>query len=89
MTEKQGLNIVQPALGSIGIFHAANPQGAAQMIQLPVCKDLAKKALATMTVRYSLIVESENTGTLLSPVLEVMKPIINESRGLGNPINSK
>ena len=87
MMEKQGLHVVQAALGGIGILHAAESLRAGKGLEFPVGEDLAQQAQPAVAVRLAALVKRADSTAFLSPVLEVVKAIVDQGCGVRDAID--
>ena len=87
--EEKGLDVVQAALLRIGVLRAANAEVAAELRHPLLREHLPGKAYPPVVIAFAVLVEGGYSGTLLSPVLQAVKPEIYYLCGVAYPIYSK
>jgi hypothetical protein len=89
VAEKKGFHIVETALGSVGILDTAYTQGSRKGFEFPVGEHFAQKALAAIGMRSAFLVKCNDAGPLLTAVLEVVQPVLDEGGCVPDAVNCK
>ena len=87
--EIQRLDVVQAALGGVGVLDAADAHAAGQVVQFAVGEDLAQQALAAVAVADAVLIEGDDAAAFLAAVLQVVQAVIYKGRGAGDAGNCK
>ena len=89
VVEEKGLDVVQAAFLGIGVLRAANSQVASEFRHPLLREHLSGKTYPSVVIAFAILVESGYSGTLLSSVLQAVKPEIYYLCGIAYPVNSK
>ena len=87
--EEDGLDVVQSFLGGIGILNAADTQVALEFGYLAVGEYLVQKAKTAVAETLAILVKGCDAAAFLPPVLEVVKAVIKQRRGVRDAIYCK
>ena len=82
LMEEDGIHVVQAALADIGVLDAADADGALETQHVAVGKDVAEQAQAAVAAGFAIIVESDDAGAFLAPVLDVVQSVLEIGRGV-------
>ena len=87
--EEDGLDVVQALPGCVGIFHASDAEAALKLLELDVVEDLVEKSEPAEAVTLAVLVEGGDAAAFLSPVLEIVKTVIEQGRSVLDAIYCK
>ena len=89
VTEKERLDILHAAASGSGIAHMADSRRPFQSSKFLLVENLGHQSPTLDAVKSAVLIHRDDAGPLLPTVLQGMKPVVGQRRGVRHPVDAE